>query len=194
MIKILLNPFEKFSEKQLFVFGILFLIIGSFLGFQFNALFNSILHLSFPNNISFINHLLQNIVLTLILSLFLFAFGKYFNPKTRYIDILNVSLIARIPFYLTTLANINGATSTITNKLLASLNDLKGSSISTQDYSFLIITSILSLVCIVWLAVLLWNGFKTATNAKTTKQIVLFILVILVANFISSYTYQLLNL
>jgi hypothetical protein len=194
MIKILLNPFEKFSEKQLFVFGILFLIIGSFLGYQFNALFDSILHLSFPDNISFINHLLQNIILTLILSLFLYAFGIYFNSKTRYIDILNVSLIARIPFYLTTLANINDASSTISNKLLESLNDLKSTSISTQDYSFLIATSILSLVCIIWLAVLLWNGFKTATNAKTTKQIVLFILVILVANFISSYTYQLLNL
>jgi hypothetical protein len=194
MIKILLNPFEKFSEKQLFVFGILFLLIGSFLGYQFNALFDSILHLSFPDNISFINHLLQNIILTLILSLFLYAFGIYFNSKTRYIDILNVSLIARIPFYLTTLANINDASSTISNKLLESLNDLKSTSISTQDYSFLIATSILSLVCIIWLAVLLWNGFKTATNAKTTKQIVLFILVILVANFISSYTYQLLNL
>jgi hypothetical protein len=194
MIKILLNPFEKFSEKQLFVFGILFLIIGSFLGYQFNALFDSILHLSFPDNISFINHLLQNIILTLILSLFLYAFGIYFNSKTRYIDILNVSLIARIPFYLTTLANINDASSTISNKLLESLNDLKSTSISTQDYSFLIATSILSLVCIIWLAVLLWNGFKTATNAKTTKQIVLFILVILVANFISSYTYRLLNL
>jgi hypothetical protein len=194
MIKILLNPFEKFSEKQLFVFGILFLLIGSFLGYQFNALFDSILHLSFPDNISFIHHLLQNIILTLILSLFLYAFGIYFNSKTRYIDILNVSLIARIPFYLTTLANINDASSTISNKLLESLNDLKSTSISTQDYSFLIATSILSLVCIIWLAVLLWNGFKTATNAKTTKQIVLFILVILVANFISSYTYQLLNL
>ncbi|MFT7251451.1 MAG: hypothetical protein ACI9FW_001190 [Flavobacterium sp.] len=194
MIKILINPFEKFSEKQLFVFGILFLIIGSFLGYQFNALFDSILHLSFPDNISFINHLLQNIILTLILSLFLYAFGIYFNSKTRYIDILNVSLIARIPFYLTTLANINDASSTISNKLLESLNDLKSTSISTQDYSFLIATSILSLVCIIWLAVLLWNGFKTATNAKTTKQIVLFILVILVANFISSYTYRLLNL
>lgn len=194
MIKTLLNPFEKYSEKQLFIFGILFLLIGSFLGYQFNALFDSILHISFPDNISFINHLLQNIALTLILTFFLFALGKYFNSKTRFIDILNSSLIARIPFYLTTLSNINDASSTISNKLLESLNDLKNITISTQDYFVLFLTSILSLVGIIWLSILLWNGFKTATNAKTTKQIVLFILIILIANFASSYTYQLLNL
>lgn len=194
MIKTLLNPFEKYSEKQLLIFGILFLLIGSFLGYQFNALFDSILHISFPDNISFINHLLQNIALTLILTVFLFALGNYFNSKTRFIDILNSSLIARIPFYLTTLVNINDASSTISNKLLESLNDLKNITISTQDYFVLFLTSILSLVGIIWLSILLWNGFKTATNAKTTKQIVLFILVILIANFASSYTYQLLNL
>lgn len=194
MIKTLLNPFEKYSEKQLLIFGILFLLIGSFLGYQFNALFDSILHISFPDNISFINHLLQNIALTLILTVFLFALGNYFNSKTRFIDILNSSLIARVPFYLTTLVNINDASSTISNKLLESLNDLKNITISTQDYFVLFLTSILSLVGIIWLSILLWNGFKTATNAKTTKQIVLFILVILIANFASSYTYQLLNL
>ena len=194
MIKTLLNPFEKYSEKQLLIFGILFLLIGSLLGYQFNALFDSILHISFPDNISFINHLLQNIALTLILTVFLFALGKYFNSKTRFIDILNSSLIARIPFYLTTLANINDASSTISNKLLESLNDLKNITISTQDYFVLFLTSILSLFGIIWLSILLWNGFKTATNAKTTKQIVLFILIILIANFASSYTYQLLNL
>jgi hypothetical protein len=194
MFKTLFNPFEKYSEKQLLLFGILFLIIGSFLGYQFNALFDSILHVSFPENISFINHLLQNIALTLILSIFLFALGYYFNSKTRFIDILNCSLIARIAFYLTTLANINDATSTVSNKLIESLNDLKSITISTQDYFVLFLTSILSLVGIVWLAILLWNGFKTATNAKTTKQIIVFILVILIANFSSSYTYQLLNL
>ncbi|CAM3650256.1 YIP1 family protein [Flavobacterium gelidilacus] len=194
MIKALLNPFEKYSEKQLLIFGILFLLFGSFLGYQFNALFDSILHISFPDSISFINHLLQNIALTLILTFFLFALGKYFNSKTRFIDILNSSLIARIPFYLTTLANINDASSTISNKLLESLNDLKNITISTQDYFVLFLTSILSLVGIIGLSILLWNGFKTATNAKTTKQIVLFILVILIANFASSYTYQLLNL
>ena len=194
MLKTLLNPFEKFSENQLLIFGILFLLIGSFLGYQFNALFDSILHISFPDNISLINHLLQNIILTLILTVFLFALGKYFNSKTRFIDILNSSLIARIPFYLTTLVNINDTSSTISSKLLESLNDLKNITISKQDYFILFLTSILSLAGIIWLAILLWNGFKTATNAKTTKQIVLFILVILIANFVSSYTYQLLNL
>jgi hypothetical protein len=168
MLKTLLNPFEKFSEKQLLLFGLLFLLIGSFLCYQFNAFFDSILHISFPDTISFLNHFIQNIALTLILSIFLFAFGKYLNPKTRFIDILNVSLIAKIPFYLTTLTNINNLTKNSSDHLIKGLSDIQNINISTQDYVVLFITSILTIFVLIWFAVLVWNGFKTATNAKTT--------------------------
>ena len=187
MIKTLLNPFEKFSEKQLLFFGILFLFIGSYIGFLLNAYFDSILHISFVQNTTYIFVLLQNLTITTLLSIVLFALGKYFNPKTRFIDVLNVSLVARIPFYFSTLININNATSKLTDRIISNLDTIENIKFSTSEYLFLILTSVFGIGCVFLFGYLLWKGFKTATNAKTTKEIMLLILTLLFINFISFY-------
>ena len=187
MIKTLLNPFEKFSEKQLLFFGILFLFIGSYIGFLLNAYFDSILHISFVQNTTYIFVLLQNLTITTLLSIVLFALGKYFNPKTRFIDLLNVSLVARIPFYFSTLININNATSKLTDRIINNLDTIQNIKFSTSEYLFLILTSVFGILCVFLFGYLLWKGFKTATNAKTTKEIILLILTLLFINFISFY-------
>ena len=187
MIKTLLNPFEKFSEKQLLIFGILFLFIGSYIGFLLNAYFDSILHISFVQNTTYIFVLLQNLTITTLLSIVLFALGKYFNPKTRFIDLLNVSLVARIPFYFSTLINFNNATSKLTDRIINNLDTIQNIKFSTSEYLFLILTSVFGILCVFLFGYLLWKGFKTATNAKTTKEIILLILTLFFINFISFY-------
>lgn len=194
MIKTLLNPFEKFSEKQLLIFGLLFLFVGSYIGFLVNAYFDSILHISFIQNATYISSILQNTTITVLLSLVLFALGKYLNPKTRFIDLLNVSLIARIPFYLSALININNATSKLTDSIVNNLDNVQNIKFSTSEYLFLILTSVFGILCILLFAILLWKGFKTATNAKTTKEIILLIITLLITNFISFYILNLISL
>lgn len=194
MFKTLLNPFEKFSEKQLLLFGILFLIIGSYFGFLLNAYFDSILHISFVQNATYLNSILQNVIITVILSFVLFALGKYFNPKTRFIDVLNVSLIARIPFYFSTLININDATLKLTDTIANNVNTIQNIQFSTSEYIFLIISSAFGILCLFLFVVLLWKGFKTATNAKTTKEIIVLIVVLLLTNFISFYIINLITI
>lgn len=187
MYKTLLNPFEKFSEKQLLIFGILFLFMGSYIGFFSNAYFDSILHISFVENATYFNSIAQNLIIIILLTLVLFALGKYLNPKTRLIDLLNVSLIARIPFYFSTLINFNNSTLKLTDKIMNNLDAIQNIKFSTSEYLFLIITSVFGILCLLLFAILLWNGFKTATNAKTTKETVLLIITLLIANFMSSY-------
>ena len=187
MFKVLLNPFEKFSEKQMLIFGILFLLIGSYIGFLVNAYFDSILHISFVQNTSYLYIVLQNVTIIALLSAVLFAIGKYFNPKTRFIDLLNVSLIARIPFYFSTLININNATSKLTDRIINNLDTIQNIKLSTSEYVFLFFTSIFGIICVFLFAFLLWKGFKTATNAKTTKEIIILIVTLLFTNFISFY-------
>lgn len=194
MIKTLLNPFEKFSEKQLLIFGLLFLFVGSYIGFLVNAYFDSILHISFIQNATYISSILQNTTITVLLSLVLFALGKYLNPKTRFIDLLNVSLIARIPFYFSALININNATSKLTDSIVNNLDNVQNIKFSTSEYLFLILTSVFGILCILLFAILLWKGFKTATNAKTTKEIILLIITLLITNFISFYILNLISL
>lgn len=193
MIKKILNPFEKYTENKLLVFGLVCLLIGSYIGFIFNAYFDSILHISFIKNSILISTLIQNITIAILLSTVLFALGKYINPKTRLIDVLNVSLIARIPFYFSSLVNINDSTYILTEKLINDKFSIENIEFSTSDYLVLLFSTILGLLLIIWFAILLWNGFKTATNAKTSKDIILFIVSLLIANFISSHLIQLLT-
>ena len=193
MIKTLLNPFEKYTENKLFVFGLVFLLIGSYIGYLFNAYFDSILHISFIKNSGFIATLIQNVIIAILLTIVLYALGKYINPKTRFVDVLNVSLITRIPFYFSSLANINDLTYNLTEKLMGSKFSIENIEFSTSDYLVLLFSTTLGLLLIIWFAILLWNGFKTATNAKTTKEIVLLIISLLIANFISSYLIKLLT-
>jgi hypothetical protein len=190
MFKLLLNPFEKYTEKQLLFFGALMLIIGSYIGFLCNGYFDSILHISFIKNTTFVNTIIQNLIITTLLSFILFGIGKIINKKTRFIDVLNVTLIARIPFYFSTLININNKSAELTDKLMINLIDINNINLSTLDYVFLFTTAAFGLVCIVWFAYLLWNGFKIATNAKTNKPVILLIISLLVANYISSYLIQ----
>lgn len=194
MLKLLLNPFEKYTEKQLFIFGSLMLILGTYIGFLCKAYFDSILHISFLKNSEFIATLIQNIIIAILLSLVLYALGKYINPKTRFIDLLNVSLIARIPFYFSSLVNINNSTYNLTEKLINNKFSIENIEFSTSDYFMLLFSTTLGLLLIIWFAILLWNGFKTATNAKTSKEIILLIVSLLIANFISSYLIQLLTI
>ena len=193
MIKNILNPFEKYTESKLLVFGWVFLIIGSYIGYLFNAYFDSILHISFIKNSMFITTLIQNIINMVLLSSALYVLGKYINPKTRFVDVINVSLIARIPFYFSSLANINDSTYNLTEKLMGNKFSAENIEFSSSDYLMLLFSTTLGLLLIVCFAILLWNGFKTATNAKKSKEIILFIVSLLVANFISSYLIQLLT-
>ena len=193
MIKKMLNPFEKYTENKLLVFGLVCLIIGSYMGYLFNAYFDSILHISFIKNSGFIATLIQNVIIAILLAIVLYALGKYINPKTRFIDVLNVSLIARIPFYFSSLVNINDSTYILTEKLINNKFSIENIQFSSSDYLVLLFSTTLGLLLIIWFAILLWNGFKTATNAKTTKEIVLLIISLLITNFISSYLIQLLT-
>ena len=186
-MKKIYNPFEIFSENQLLIFGILFLVIGSFLGFLFNGRFDGVLDLHFVEFADFYEVLLDNLINTMVLTILLFLLGLFINPKTRIIDLLNTALIARIPFYILPFFNINNYMNRITDAMmdLVASNNLEA--IAVTDTIFMAIFGILALATMVWFAILLWNGFKIATNAKGIKTIVLFIVIVLLAEIASKH-------
>ena len=186
-MKKIYNPFEIFSENQLLIFGIFFLVIGSFLGFLFNGRFDGVLDLHFVEFADFYEVLLDNLINTMVLTILLFLLGLFINPKTRIIDLLNTALIARIPFYILPFFNINNYMNRITDAMmdLVASNNLEA--IAVTDTIFMAIFGILALATMVWFAILLWNGFKIATNAKGIKTIVLFIVIVLLAEIASKH-------
>ena len=186
-MKKLYNPFEIFSEKQLLIFGIIVLILGSYIGYLFKGRFDGVVDLHFMKNVTLQEVFVDNLINTLLLSVFLFLLGLFINSKTRLIDILNTSLIARIPFYVLPFFNSNNKMIQTTERLMEMTSSNTMESLPAVDVFFIVVFGILALITLIWFSILLWNGFKVATNAKGTKAVVLFITAVLLAEIVSKY-------
>ncbi|MGC4128476.1 MAG: YIP1 family protein [Bergeyella sp.] len=183
--KLLFNPFEKIPEKTLIIIGIVTLIIGSLLSFQFKVIFDGIFDIHEYPPILFSQAFTANAVNIIVLSFILFVLGKIFNPKTRMIDIMNTAFISRIPLYflapMTALPPVREAT----NNIMANIQDIQNMQIPTSDLVTLFAFSSVTLLFLVYSIVLIVTGFKTATNIKKWQQYAGFAAALLVAEIIS---------
>ena len=192
-MKIIFNPFVKYPEKALLALGLLFVIAGSFMGYFFNARYDGVLDTHFVPFMAPVQPFIDIVINTVSLFIVFFAFGKIINPKTRPIDILNVSLIAPGPYYLLPLFNIGNLIMNSTLSLERAMGtdiNTKPSpdifkQISTTEIVSILVFALIGLAFLVWFVVLLYNGFKTATNLKTTGHKVLFAFGILLAEVLS---------
>lgn len=193
MIKTIINPFLKYSEKQLLSVGLLFFVLGGYLATLFNGRFDGVIDLHFVQKVNFSQPYIDLILSISMVSLLLFALGKYINEKTRFIDILATSIIAKIPFYFLLFFNINNKLYTITEKLMSNVLKGKGLDLQFYDMSILIVSAILTLLFLVWTITLLFNGFKTATNAKENKHFLFFAIAILISELLSKILISIFN-
>jgi hypothetical protein len=185
MKTILFNPFENYSEKQLLLFGFLLAIVATALSIVLNGRFDGVLDLHFVEKTILIVSIIDMAIGISVLTFSLYIIGKIINKKTRLIDILSTCLIAKIPFYFLLFFNINNKMFIITLKLLDFLSQKKAINLETLDLSLLVFSGIATFTCLIWSVILLYNGFKTATNVKETKHIILFILSIITAEVVS---------
>ena len=182
---LLINAFEKYSEKQLLLAGILFTIIGSSLAAFFCARYDGAIDLHFVEKLHFSQPFFDNLIAIACTTLALFVVGNYRNRKTRTIDILSAVMIARFPIYFLTFFNINGFIYKNTTKLASLQNPENLKSMPAMELLVAFGFGILALACIAWMFLLLWNGFKVATNAKGNNAILWFAIAILMAEVLS---------
>ncbi len=195
MKTIIFKPFEKYSERTLLISGILITLIGSLFGYWFSVRFDGVLDLHFVQIIQLKDPFLDNLINIFSLAFLLFPLAKYLNKKTRFIDILVTVMVARVPFYLFSLTNISGFMSRSAENMLEILDpqttnlqmlDPQIIMAATMDnLFFIIVSSLIAILCIIWYIILLYNGFKTASHAKGTKPIVLFSIALIFAEILS---------
>ena len=188
MKTVLFNPFKKYQENHLFILGLVATLLGSYLGYFFNVRYDGVLDVHFANNTISWQAALDNLINITVLAILLFALGMYMNRKTRFIDILNITLISRIPFYLIPFFNVGGTMERINSEFLNTLLTEQMPDFSTLPLNSVIalgIFALISLLLIIWSISLLFNGFKIATNAKSTVHIILFFTVIIIAEILS---------
>ncbi|MFK7756075.1 MAG: hypothetical protein AB8B53_04000 [Flavobacteriales bacterium] len=186
MKTLLFKPFDRFSETALITVGLIAAVIGSYLAHLFQVRFDGALDLHFsPDLVSLETAFIENGINIACLTLFSFIAGKLINKRVRLVDLLAVSLIARIPFYLVSLMNSSNALSAASNEVLEAVRAESLESISSSSMMLLGVLALVSILVLVWYIALLWRGFKVATNAKGSTHIIYFIGALLVAEVVS---------
>lgn len=187
-MKILLfKPFEKYSEITLLIAGVIFTLIGSFFASTFNIRYDGVIDLHIISNVKFYQTLQDNLINIFCLVLFLYLSTKYINRKTRLIDILTASMVARAPYYILPFININGVIGKAIEESMQFNNPELINQISFSNLFLIIVFGIITILFLVWYISLLFNGFKVASNAKGKVPIILFSISLLLAEILSKF-------
>lgn len=184
----LFKPFEKYQETTLLSFGIAAALIGSLLGFLFNGRFDGVFDLHFAGVVMWYHPLLDNLFNILSITFFMYVAGLIINRKTRVIDILAAGTVSRAPLYFLTVFNAGNFLSRLTDKIMDEIANNPAAplaGVAPSESIILAAFALISLLFIVWYIVLLWNGFKVATNAKGGVAVFLFSASVLLSEIIS---------
>ncbi|WP_337085111.1 YIP1 family protein [Elizabethkingia anophelis] len=176
--KTLFNPFEKYSEYKLLLFGILFFILTPFVSYYTQNRMTSFMRFDRPEEVLTLksSFLYCSISITCII-LILYLIAVAFNRRSRFLDITNTILVSNainIPILLLThLIDVNKAFSS------DGVNENFYQYIINLLFIIVITAIVISLV--IYSIVLFFNGFKTATNIKKLPQIILFVFIFFVS-------------
>ncbi len=193
MKTLLFKPFEKYSENKLLVVGVLATLVGIYLATTFNIRFDGVLDVHAVASVSYLQALLDSLIDIISLVLFLFLAAKYINPKTRFIDLVTTAIIARIPLYLLSFGNWNNMLYKAGESIIQQLTPEAISEIPSTTFWVLAVFSIFSIVLLIWYISLLFNGFKTASNAKEKKAVYIFIGALIIAEIVSKIGIYIIN-
>lgn len=191
MKKLLFNPFEKYDGRPILALGLAATLIGSFLGFIFNARFDGVIDMHFTDKVAFAEPFSDNVFNIAFLFIALYVVGRSINNKTRPIDILGTVMLARLPFYFDTLTNINGYMTAFGEKIMNLGSDI--TNINPMEILLPTLLSLITIPLLVWYIALLYNGFKTATNLKTTTQKVWFAVALIVAEILAKILFYIIH-
>ncbi len=186
--KTLLNPFERYSERTLLIVGLLAFVLGSLIAFAFNGRYDGVVDLHFSKDVSLAQPFIDNAINVVCLLLPLLLLGKFINTKTRVIDILTAILVARIPYYVLPVFNANGFMQRITDELTRSIGQESQAAmpqLGSMDTIIIVMFAAASILALIWMVIILFNGFKTATNLKNLSHKILFAVALIVAEILS---------
>lgn len=189
-VKLFLNPYEHFSEKQLLIFGVLITLLGSFVAFIFNGRFDGVIDMHTAETVELHQPLIDNCINIICLVVPLYAFGGFINKKTRVIDVFNAVLLSRAPFYLLPLFNVNDQMHRNGEEMLSSV--MEGTKPEFWQVFAIVIFGVIAIAALVLFVYWLYIGFKTATNSKKLGHKFVFAGCVIIAEVVSKIVFSML--
>jgi hypothetical protein len=161
----LFNPFNQIAGFKSLNFGLIGLLIVTYLAFITGTHFNGLLNINFAKDSDYWVFITESITNWLLISAFIYISGLILSKsKIRVIDILGTTLLSRIPLIIAPLIRIIPA--------------FQSFMILSWQMYFVIGFYLISLI---WTIILLFNAFKISCNLKNEKLIISFIISILLS-------------
>lgn len=179
--KIAFNPFERVSEKGLALTGVLTTLFAIILFWQTDQSNDGIYHITPQNEISFMQAFAEAVTYTLLVSFLLLLVGKIVNKRTRAVDLLNATMIHRIPLTLGIAVLQIPVIKNAFEKVIEASQKNTYQSLSGPNLIIASLAGILMLALFIYAIILLVNGFSVAVNAKKPFHYVLFALSLIIA-------------
>lgn len=177
--KTIFNPFLKFDEKILSVAGVISIITVFVVAYFFGLRTDSLFHLRLINpEDSLAKIILLTLLIYAVSVVIFFIFGKIINKKTRLIDIVNPVFISQFTVILLLIITEIPFIKNAQNNIQESVEN-QSFEIGTTSLIIITVTSFLSLAVVAYGIAILFNGFKTATNMKNWRHIVIFAVLLL---------------
>ncbi|MCX8526195.1 YIP1 family protein [Chryseobacterium formosus] len=177
--KTIFNPFLKFDEKTLLIAGFVSITSVFLFGYYFGLQTDSLFHFRLINSEDSLSKIILSTLIVYAISILIFfVFGKIINKKTRFIDVVNPILISQFIVILLLLISEIPLVKNAQKQIIASVEN---QSFELDMISLLITTinSFVSLAITAYGMAILFNGFRTATNMKDWRHIVIFVLLLL---------------
>ncbi len=181
---ILINPFDRLSDRKMIFIGLVAYFIASIQAYLFSYAVEGLLHLrpveGLPWYTGFISHALN----ILVLASFLWLCSKIFYRRIRWQDVAIVVMIAQVVNYVVALLMMNPFVripfDQIHQAVLA--GDMTLTSVSPLDLTIVVAIAMISLALLVYFFYLLVVGMKIAINAKRKVDAVWIVLVTLIVD------------
>ncbi|MDR2223023.1 MAG: hypothetical protein LBE34_09820 [Flavobacteriaceae bacterium] len=182
----LTKPFEIVQERNLFMIGTSILLMASIFAYLTHARFDGVIDMHIGSLVLWYQPLIDNIINTACLTLLMYLLSLLQTTKTRLIDLLNVALIARIPIYFILLTNLGGVNEETSNYLMTNItNPMAITKLPEINLIMLGISALVALGALVIFGILIYKGYKTATNSKQTSHLILLIPAVIIAEISS---------
>lgn len=181
--KIFFNPFEKFDDKTLLIAGISIFIILNLIGYFFGSKLDGIIHFDRINQENVLTEMLLSFAVVTVSIIVIWGLGKIFNRRTRFIDIVNNVLVSMFPMIFML---IIGEIPFFKNALTQTEKLIQENPASlTPELLIVLVFTMLIIPFLIYNIILLYNGFKTATNTKKWQHIAIFFALIFILNTIT---------
>lgn len=131
----------------------------------------------------------EGLINWLVLSLFLLAAGKLASRSHfRILDLLGTQAMARWPMFLVAFTGFLfpiDAMNDWVGEVLTRPDEIP--EFATKDLAMFIVAGLVSLLALIWMVTLMWQGFKISTNVKGPVGVIGFVVALIAAEVLAKW-------